>query len=252
MHLEVTVPRSLALVILVAGFLLACTPVPDVAPSPTPTDTPPPTVTETPAPVTDTSAAASLPQLVIATVPGNIPAYHRDAWRHWIDEDGDCLNTRHEVLVDESLSPVMFTRSSRCSVATGQWLAPFTGTIVTSASELDVHHMVPIANAHRSGGWEWNARRKRAYANDLSYEGHLIAVTASANRSKGSRGPEEWKPPDTGYWCAYAKDWVTIKATWDLTVTISEWEALQGMLDTCAEPFDVLIVVGDSPSDSLL
>ena len=195
-----------------------------------------------------TSPATPFPQLMIATVPENIPTYNREEWRLWIDEDGDCQSTRHEVLIEESSVPVRFTNISECSVATGQWLAPFTGTAVTSASELDIDHMVPLANAHRSGGWAWDAAKKKAYANDLSSEGHLIAVTASANRSKGSRGPAEWRPPDTSYWCAYAIDWTQIKVKWDLTATIGEWEALSVMLDTCSERYIVMIVIGDSPS----
>ena len=38
---------------------------------------------------------------------------------------------------------------------------------------------------------------------------HLIAVSASANRSKSDQGPEEWRPPDESYWCDYAVDWVS-------------------------------------------
>ena len=97
--------------------------------------------------------------------------------------------------------------------------------------------MVPLANAHASGAWEWSTSQKRDYANDLTYADHLIAVTASANRSKGSRGPEEWKPPLESYWCDYAVDWVVIKGTWTLTVTQAEWDALVSMLSTC--PYSV-------------
>jgi hypothetical protein len=60
-----------------------------------------------------------------------------------------------------------------------------------------------------------------AFANDLSFPGHLIAVTASANRSKGAKGPDEWRPPDESYWCQYA--------------TAEEWETLIDMLGTCSE-----------------
>ena len=64
----------------------------------------------------------------------------------------------------------------------------------------------------------------------------LIAVTASTNRSKGARGPEAWKPEDRSYWCQYAIDWITIKETWELTVTQPEHDALVEMLYTGASP----------------
>ena len=93
--------------------------------------------------------------------------------------------------------------------------------------------MIPLKNAHDSGAWTWDRDKKAAFANEMSYADHLIAVTASANRSKGSRGPDGWKPANKGYWCDYAVDWVQIKADWDLSVTNAEWEALQEMLGTC-------------------
>ena len=67
----------------------------------------------------------------------------------------------------------------------------------------------------------------------MSNPGHLVAVTASANRSKGARGPEDWLPPDEAYWCQYSKDWVSVKVEWELTVTPAEFEALGGMLESC-------------------
>jgi hypothetical protein len=102
-----------------------------------------------------------------------------------------------------------------------------------TASKLDVDHMVPLKNAHLSGGWAWDAATKRRYANVLADTPHLIAVTASANRSKGAKSPDQWKPPNTAYWCTYATDWVGVKTTWGLTVTRAEAEALTTMLATC-------------------
>ena len=58
---------------------------------------------------------------------------------------------------------------------------------------------------------------------------------ASANRSKGARGPEEWKPRDADYWCDYAANWIAVKATWGLTATAKEWAALEDMLSTCSD-----------------
>ena len=175
----------------------------------------------------------ALPGLAIVELDSTIPDYDRDDWSHWIDEDSDCINTRHEVLIAESLSPVTMVDIDVCRVDQGLWSDPYTGLSFTSASELDVDHMVPLANAHASGAWRWSVEERRAYANDQVDEHHLIAVQASANRSKGSRGPEGWQPPNAAHHCDYAHNWITIKARWGLSATAAEWLALLGMLDTC-------------------
>ena len=186
-----------------------------------------------PVPTPDGSPYSSLDDLVIAATPEDLPYYDRRQWRHWVDADGDCQDARQEVLVEESVGIIIFTDVDQCRVASGRWVAPFTGTVVTDPSKLDIDHLVPLANAHRSGGHAWDADRKRAYANDLSDAAHLVAVTASANRSKGARGPEAWQPPDESYWCQYGRDWIAVKAEWELTVTPAEFKALGGILETC-------------------
>ena len=120
---------------------------------------------------------------------------------------------------------------------------------MTDPGKLDIDHMVPLGNAHLSGAWAWSAQQRERYANHLADPQHLIAVTASANRSKGARGPEAWKPEDRSYWCQYAFDWITIKDKWDLTVTLREIDALTGMLDTCADPPKLQLSQGDTPID---
>ena len=164
-------------------------------------------------------------------------SYDRGDWGSgWSDADGDCMSARHEVLKTESVDQAQVDYYG-CTVTGGRWYGAFTGTWVTNPSSLDIDHFVPLANAHASGGWAWSSATKRNYYNDLSDPKHLIAVTASANRSKGARGPESWKPTNTDYWCVYAHTWATIKTRWELTVTTSELGALTSMLDTCgSEP----------------
>ena len=189
--------------------------------------------TATTGPTVGASATGRVLPVSIAPVSPGIPGYDRSTWRHWIDEDGDCQNARQEVLIEESSVAVTFQSDEKCRVAAGRWEGPYTGTTLDDPGDLDVDHMVPLENAHRSGGWNWDADRKREYANYLGYENHLIATTAGANRSKGSKGPEEWRPPLEDYWCLYATDWVTIKNEWGLTVTEDEFIALSEMLATC-------------------
>ena len=171
--------------------------------------------------------------VVVADRPSRLPEYDRSDWKHWTDVDGDCQDARQEVLIAESSVPVAFTDERSCRVAAGRWTGLYTGEVVEDPGKLDVDHMVPLANAHLSGAFAWDAELKELYANSLGYPGHLIAVTASANRSKGRKGPEEWRPPNRTYWCRYATDWVAIKMEWGLTATEAEAAALRQMLAGC-------------------
>ena len=179
-----------------------------------------------------------------AEVPADLPTYDRDEWGRWSDADRDCQDTRQEVLTAESLVPVTYRTDRQCRVASGEWFGAFTGTTVHKPGTLDIDHLVPLANAHKSGGWAWSEERKRTYYNSLDDADHLIAVTASANRSKGARGPEAWRPTNEAYWCEYAVDWIRIKRAWSLTVTAAEAQALEDMLGTCMAPTRVVISSG--------
>ena len=83
---------------------------------------------------------------------------------------------------------------------------------------------------------------------EMEYADHLIAVTASANRKKGARGPEEYKPANQDYWCDYAINWVQIKVDWELSVTKAEWAALQEMLKTCDSPTSITAIPSKTKS----
>ena len=239
-------------------------PTPTKATAPTTTPTPPtappaaeaPTLTPTPTSrpaqptaTATTSTTTTLLRVTVSTIPSNLPIYDRDDWKHWTDADGDCQDARQEVLVAESRTRPSFRTDRRCRVTAGQWLAPYTGTVVTDPGKLDIDHMVPLGNAHDSGAWRWTSQQREQYANFLGSPQHLIAVTASANRSKGARGPENWKPKDRSYWCQYATDWITIKDDWNLSVTLREADALSGMLDTCANPPKLQISDRGTPID---
>ena len=212
----------------------------DAPPTSTQQPTSEPTATFTSIPPTTIPTHTEIIQMpAISDTTTGIPTYNRSEWSHWSDADRDCQNTRHEVLIAESISPVSFKSASQCQVNTGLWYDPFIGSTVSVAGQLDVDHMVPLHNAHLSGGWMWSASVKKAFANDLSDADHLIAVTASANRSKGSRAPDQWKPTNQAYWCEYAKDWSRIKYNWGLTVTTSEYYTLQEMLSSCSDTLNL-------------
>lgn len=157
--------------------------------------------------------------------------YSRDLFPHWIDEDGDRCNTRAEVLIAEAvMAPAV---DDRCRITGGQWHSYYDDQYVDSARSLDIDHLVPLAEAWDSGAREWDADRRRAYANDLGHEIPLIAVTASSNRSKGDRDPAEWMPPSEAAACQYAYEWVSVKTRWGLSVDAAEAEALGAIVADC-------------------
>lgn len=169
----------------------------------------------------------------LAETPAGLPAYSRGDWAHWSDADGDCQDTRQEVLLAESRKPVKYKTKRRCVVRRGLWVGLYTGRKVRDPRNLDVDHMVPLAEAHRSGGWAWTVARKREFANSLGFKDHLIAVTKKANRAKGARPPDQWRPKRKRSWCRYATSWAKVKQKWGLAVTRAEASALREMLATC-------------------
>jgi hypothetical protein len=172
---------------------------------------------------------AELQQLTVApTYTGG--GYDRSAWGDWTTHN--CQDTRAQVLIAESSSPVTLSADG-CTVTGGNWLDPYSGLAFTSASDLQIDHVVPVKNAYDSGAWQWDAARMSAYYNDVADAGQLLAVKISENEAKGDSGPEAWKPPLVSDYCAYATDWVQIKARWSLTVTPAEHDALASMLATC-------------------
>jgi hypothetical protein len=157
--------------------------------------------------------------------------YDRDLFPHWVDTDGDRCNTREEVLIAQSRTPAQVDPYG-CKVLTGDWYSPYDNITTTDPTDLDIDHVVALAEAWDSGAAQWTTGRRRAFANDLDEPAALIAVTSTANRSKSDSDPTQWRPrPDD--WCRYATAWTTVKVKWDLSADHAEVDTLQEMLDTC-------------------
>lgn len=160
--------------------------------------------------------------------------YDRDDYHsRWLDRDGDCQDTREEVLIQESREPVEFAGPEECDVVAGEWHGLYTGQVFHDPSELDIDHLVPLKEAHQSGAADWAGQRKHRYANDLRHPETLIAVEKGANRSKGADDPAEWMPPDESAHCLYLKRWIQVKREWDLEMDVEEREVVNAELEEC-------------------
>lgn len=155
--------------------------------------------------------------------------YERSFFKHWIDQDGDGCDTRREVLIAEAVTPP--TIGARCSLSGGSWVSLYDGKKVTNSSLLDIDHLVPLAEAWRSGAWAWTPEQRTAFANDLSEPRALIAVTATTNRSKGDSDLKEWLPQFNR--CDYVEAWVTVKLRYALTFDVGEVAVVKGFFNEC-------------------
>jgi hypothetical protein len=161
-------------------------------------------------------------------------SYRReDFLSSWRDADGDCINTRHEVLQATSLvTPVM--SGNGCNIVGGRWYDPYTGQFYNNPQDLDIDHVVPLAEAHRSGANLWAQRKKQAYANDLNHIGFLLPVYKSANRSKGDKDPANWMPENLDFHCEYLSLWISIKEEYSLSMDAREKDSIEKMrIESC-------------------
>jgi hypothetical protein len=153
--------------------------------------------------------------------------YDRDKFRLWIDADGDCLDTRAEVLTQESRAPV----TGDCTIETGRWYSYYDAVTWTHASDVDIDHLVPLAEAWDSGARTWTAKTRERYANDLGDRRTLVAVTDNVNESKGDQDIAEWLP-EYGQ-CRYLREWTAVKTRWSLRVDRAEKRAMRRLAGDC-------------------
>ena len=179
-----------------------------------------------------------LAQLTVAPESDGGVDYDRDLYmpRGWLQTGRPGCNVRELVLIAEAQSISRVNQD--CRPLDGVWLSWYDGEEFDDPSEIDIDHMVPLAEAHDSGAARWPAERKSAYANDLELLAALTAVSASSNRAKSAGDPAEWKPPLRSAWCQYAHDWIAVKVEWSLTADMDEVDALRTMLGTCPDDYE--------------
>ena len=178
-----------------------------------------------PRPATGSQIAAARGQLAKLRVAAPLPeaGYDRDKFPHWDSTSGGC-DTRDDILKRDA---IRIRRGPDCTIRSGSWRDPYSGRTTRDWHTLDIDHIVPLANAWRSGARRWTRRRREAYANDT---GVLLAVSAHLNRQKGDDAPQEWLPPRAAFRVTYAVDWIGIKAHYRLSITRAEQATLRRLL----------------------
>ncbi|MFD1815501.1 HNH endonuclease family protein [Rhodococcus gannanensis] len=103
---------------------------------------------------------------------------------------------------------------------------------MTDSSGVDAEHIVPLAEAWRSGAAELDEDTRRRIANDAT---NLVASDPSANRSKGDQDAANYLPPGK-FRCTYLDRYLRVKVTFGLTVDPAEQTALRTAVAACGDP----------------
>ena len=183
-------------------------------------------------PTGDDRSAAELFATLVVKEEADRQGYAREAFGEgWLTDSSGC-DVRNQVLAEESRVPVE-RDADGCTVVAGEWLSIYDNYSTPHAEELEIDHVVALAEAWDSGANDWSSERRVQFANDLARPDALIAVSAATNQSKSDRDPAEWMPPNDGAWCRFAAAWINQKAAWQLTIDPAERDALRNVLTSC-------------------
>ncbi|MGB3439819.1 MAG: HNH endonuclease family protein [Actinophytocola sp.] len=159
--------------------------------------------------------------------------YDRDDWLTDWAANGECT-TRETVLRQQGQGVAV---NEECAPTAGTWRSSYDGVTTSNPRDLQIDHIVPLAEAARSGPvvdgrrqrpGDWPPAQRQAYANDI--EG-LIAVTGSSNQSKSDGDPARWLPSQDP--CGYVANWVRVKKKYNLSTDQAEHDAIVAVLAKC-------------------
>ncbi len=210
--------------------------------SPTPSPTPTSAVSQsTPAPPEVIGLGgvpvSSTPALVLLEFLEVKPLVPEDGYSRttqfgeaWLDVDTNGCDTRNDILARD-LTEIEL--SGPCKVLSGMLLDPYTDESMgfvrgnDTSALVQIDHVVSLLDAWQSGAQLLTLDQRIELANDPV---NLIAVTGTANSSKGSADASGWLPPNVAFRCEYVTRQITVKAAYGLWVTAAEKAAMLRVL----------------------
>ncbi len=165
--------------------------------------------------------------------------------RPWVDIDRNGCDTHDDIMRRDLTATTLKPGTRPCVVLSGTLADPYTGTEIRYAHGVfgvDVDHVVALGDAWDKGAAMWTPEKRLALANDPL---NLLAVDASANRSKGDSDAATWLPPDPAYHCKYVARQIAVKTKYQLSLTRDEHAAMAKTLATCP---DEPAPVADAPT----
>ena len=212
--------------------------------------TDPPSTSPTPSAEGSETLAMALPAqryidlLATLEVKGRAPSTGYDRLNFgeaWLDVDGNGCDTRNDILRRDLDALAFRSGTGACIVESGRLDDPYTGTMIQfergseTSAQVQIDHVVPLADAWVKGARQWTDAKREAFANDPR---NLLAVDGTANQQKGAGDAATWLPANRKFWCDYAADIVVVKAAYGVWTTQAENERLDQLLHNCQQATD--------------
>jgi excalibur calcium-binding domain-containing protein/uncharacterized protein DUF1524 len=192
-----------------------------VGPAPTPAATPSPTATVNAQPGTVLAAVHRLKVVSDSAVEDAEWEFDRERFGPaWKDVDRNGCDQRNDVLRRDLTKLQTKPGTNGCVAASGVLTSEYTGKTVEFTrgdDEVQIDHVVALAEAWRTGAYAWDPAKRERFANDPF---NLEAVESEVNTAKGDDPPIYWLPDVEQ--CDFVNRYVSIKDLYRLGITKDE------------------------------
>jgi hypothetical protein len=158
--------------------------------------------------------------------------YSRDKFgSDWISVGG--CDTRNIILNRDLVDTAV---NDKCEVVSGKLADPYTGRAINfkrgadTSGDIQIDHVVALADAWRTGAWQMTSTERLKLANDPL---ELLAVDGKANMEKSDGDASAWLPSNKPFRCQYVSRQIAVKQKYSLWVTQSEKDSINGVLSKC-------------------
>jgi len=185
------------------------------------------------------AALATLPIKGKAPKTGYDRAKFGPAWSDDVTVPGghNGCDTRSDNLRANMTDVIIKPGTNGCTPLSGILYDPYSNTTLhfqrgrETSSLVQLDHLVPLAESWQKGSQQWDADKRRNFANDPA---NLQLTIGSLNTQKAASDVASWLPPYKAYRCTYVSPIIGVKATYGLWVTQPEHDVMAAILTKCA------------------
>lgn len=154
-------------------------------------------------------------------------------WRSDVDRNG--CDTHNDVLRRDLKNIVIEVGTQGCVVTSGDLEDEYLGdsySFELGSAAVDVDHIVSPSNAWQTGAAALSYDALQEFGSDPL---NLLTVSSDLKRQKDAGDAATWLPPNESYQCEYVSRQIAVKHKYGLWVSAPEKDAMQRVLDTCAD-----------------